>query len=60
MTDKELMTWMGSWFERLMIHLERIESHLEKMAIKEKLLEGERLMDNQDVCQKLNVSVSVW
>jgi hypothetical protein len=56
MTDKELITWLGNWFERLMLRFDRIEGHLEKMAIKEKLLEGERLMDNQDVCQKLNIS----
>lgn len=43
-------------FERLMARLDRIERHLEKMAIKEKLLEGEKLLDNQDVCQMLNVS----
>ena len=47
---------MQIWFERLMARLDRIERHLEKMAIKEKLLEGERLLDNQDVCQLLNVS----
>jgi len=50
------MTWMQGWFERVMTCLDRIEGHLEKMAIKEKLLEGERLLDNQDVCQKLNIS----
>jgi hypothetical protein len=56
MTDKELMAWMQNWFERFMMRFDRIERHLEKMALKEKLLEGERLLDNQDVCQLLNVS----
>jgi hypothetical protein len=50
------MTWMQGWFERILTRLDRIDGHLEKMAIKEKLLDGERLMDNQDVCQKLNIS----
>ncbi|MDR1883786.1 MAG: helix-turn-helix domain-containing protein [Prevotella sp.] len=39
-----------------MARFDRLDKHLEKMAIKEKLLEGERLLDNQDVCQMLNVS----
>lgn len=56
MTDKELMIWMQQWFERLLARFDRIDRHLEKMAMKEKLLEGERLLDNQDVCQLLNVS----
>jgi hypothetical protein len=56
MTDKELMAFMQNWFERLMARFDRIERHLEKMALKEKLLEGERLLDNQDVCRLLNVS----
>ncbi|MDR2039009.1 MAG: helix-turn-helix domain-containing protein [Bacteroidales bacterium] len=56
MTDKELMAFMQNWFERFMVRFDRIDRHLEKMALKEKLLEGERLLDNQDVCQLLNVS----
>jgi len=56
MIDRELMTWMQGWFEQIVTRLDRIEGYLEKMAIKEKLLEGERLLDNQDVCQKLNIS----
>lgn len=54
--NDDLKDWMEIWFERLITRLDRIERHLEKMAIKEKLLEGERLLDNQDVCQLLNVS----
>ena len=54
--DRELQQWMQGWFERIINRFDRIDSHLEKMAIKEKLLEGERLLDNQDVCQLLNVS----
>jgi hypothetical protein len=54
--NDDLKDWMQIWFERLIVRFDRIERHLEKMAIKEKLLEGERLLDNQDVCQLLNVS----
>jgi hypothetical protein len=54
--NNDLKDWMQLGFERLMARLDRIERHLEKMAIKEKLLEGERLLDNQDVCQLLKVS----
>lgn len=54
--NDDLKDWMQKGFERLIVRFDRIERHLEKMAIKEKLLEGERLMDNQDLCQLLNVS----
>jgi hypothetical protein len=47
---------MQDWFERFIARFDRIDRHLEKMAMKEKLLEGKRLLDNQDVCQLLNVS----
>ncbi|HQH66618.1 MAG TPA: helix-turn-helix domain-containing protein [Clostridia bacterium] len=56
MTDRELIAFMQEWFERLLMRFDRIDRHLEKMAIKEKLLEGEKLLDNQDVCQLLNIS----
>ncbi len=56
MTDKELTTWMEGRFERLMVRLDRIDGYLDRMAMKEKMLDGERLMDNQDVCQMLRVS----
>lgn len=56
MTDREWAAFMQDWFERLIARFDRIDRHLEKMAMKEKLLEGERLLDNQDVCQLLNVS----
>ncbi len=55
-TNDDLKDWMQIWFERFTVCFDRIDRHLEKMAIKEKLLEGERLLDNQDVCQLLNVS----
>ncbi len=56
MTDRELTAFMQEWFERLLARFDRIDRHLEKMAMKEKLLEGEHLLDNQDVCQLLNVN----
>lgn len=54
--NDDLKDWMQMRFEQLMKRFDRIDRHLEKMAIKEKLLEGERLLDNEDVCQMLNVS----
>jgi hypothetical protein len=54
--NDDLKEWMQQRFEQLMKRFDRIDSYLEKMIIKEKLLEGERLLDNQDVCQLLNVS----
>lgn len=54
--NDELKEWMQIRFDRIMARFDRIDSYLEKMAIKEKLLEGEKLLDNQDVCQLLNVS----
>lgn len=54
--NDDMKDWMQQWLERFMQRFDRLDSHLEKMAIKEKLLEGERLLDNQDVCQLLNVS----
>ncbi|KAA6299852.1 MAG: hypothetical protein EZS26_004008 [Candidatus Ordinivivax streblomastigis] len=56
MTDRELIAFMQGWFERFIIRFDRLDKHLEKMAMKEKLLEGERLLDNQDVCQLLHIS----
>lgn len=44
------------WMQRIMSRFDQLDKHMEKMEIKEKLLEGERLLDNQDVCQLLNVS----
>lgn len=54
--NDDLKDWMQIRFEQLMVRFDQIDRYLEKMAIKEKLLEGERLLDNQDVCQMLNVS----
>jgi hypothetical protein len=54
--NDELKEWMQQRFDRIMARFDRIDRYLEKMAIKEKLLEGEKLLDNQDVCQMLNVS----
>jgi predicted DNA-binding transcriptional regulator AlpA len=56
MTDRELIAFMQNWFERFMLRFDRLDKYLERMALKEKLLEGERLLDNQDVCQLLNIS----
>ena len=56
MTDRELTTWLESRFDRLMARFDKIDAYMAKLAMKEKLLEGDALMDNQDVCRMLNIS----
>lgn len=45
-----------AWMERLLERLEMIERALEKLTRRQNMLDGERLYDNQDVCQLLNIS----
>jgi hypothetical protein len=48
------------WMKRVMERLDRIEKMLEVLNSKDgtpaKLLDGERLLDNQDLCQLLQTS----
>ena len=39
-----------------MARFDRIDAYMATLAMKEKLLEGDALMDNQDVCRMLNIS----
>ncbi|MDR0231407.1 MAG: helix-turn-helix domain-containing protein [Dysgonamonadaceae bacterium] len=45
-----------AWMERIMERFDLIHRALERMNKQRNMLEGERLYDNQDVCQLLNVS----
>lgn len=45
-----------AWMERLLERLEMIERALEKLTRRQNMLDGERLYDNQDLCQLLNIS----
>lgn len=45
-----------AWMERIMDRFDKQDKKLEKMDDKRNMLDGERLFDNQDLCQLLNVS----
>lgn len=44
------------WMERIMHRFDKQDKKLEKMSQNRNTLDGELLLDNQDVCQLLNVS----
>ena len=44
------------WMERIMDRFDHLEKALLKLNKRDNMLEGERLYDNQDVCQLLNIS----
>ena len=45
-----------AWMERLMYRFDHTDKALEKLNKRDNMLEGERLYDNQDICQLLNIS----
>ncbi|NLC85315.1 MAG: helix-turn-helix domain-containing protein [Bacteroidales bacterium] len=45
-----------AWMERIIDRLDRQDKKLDKMAERRNMLDGELLLDNQDLCQLLNVS----
>lgn len=45
-----------AWMERIMDRIDHLEKALQKLNKRDNMLEGERLYDNQDVCQLLNIS----
>lgn len=45
-----------AWMERVMERLDKMDSTLDKLNQPQNLLDGERLLDNQDLCQLLHVS----
>lgn len=45
-----------AWMERIMDRIDHLEKALQKLNKRDNMLEGERLYDNQDVCQFLNIS----
>lgn len=50
------MTWLQEWFERFMSRFDRLDGNLQDISGRYNFLDGERLLDNQDVCQLLHVS----
>jgi hypothetical protein len=51
--DKELFE---AWMERIMDYFDKLDKKMENMSKKQNMLDGQRLFDNQDLCQLLNVS----
>ena len=45
-----------AWMERIMDRFDRQHKKLDKMTERRNMLDGEILLDNQDLCQLLNVS----
>lgn len=56
MGDKDFNDWLVDWFERFMGRFDRLDDNLQQMSGRYNFLGGERLLDNQDVCQLLHVS----
>jgi hypothetical protein len=51
--DKE---HFDAWMERIMHRFDRQDKKLDKMSERRNILDGEYLLDNQDLCQLLHVS----
>ena len=56
MENNDLTVWMQVWFERLLGRFDRLDKFMETMTSKHNMLDGERLLDNYDLCQLLHVS----
>ena len=54
--NDDLQDWMQMWFERFMGRFDQLDKLAEMMSGKYSILEGERLLDNQDLCEMLHVS----
>lgn len=45
-----------AWMERILYRFDKQDKTLEKMSKQRNMLDGELLLDNQDLCMLLNVS----
>ena len=45
-----------AWMERIMHRFDKQDRKLEQMSAKQTILDGEILLDNQDLCQLLHIS----
>ncbi len=45
-----------AWMERIMYRFDKQDKTLDKMSKHRNILDGELLLDNQDLCMLLNVS----
>ncbi len=56
MDENNLKDWMQEWFELFVGRFDRLDQHLGTMSGRYNMLDGERLLDNQDLCEMLHVS----
>ncbi|NDV56704.1 helix-turn-helix domain-containing protein [Bacteroides sp. 519] len=56
MDNDDIRKWMQEWFERFMNRFDRLDENLGNMSGRYNFLDGERLLDNQDLCQLLHVT----
>ncbi|WP_050708411.1 helix-turn-helix domain-containing protein [Dysgonomonas sp. HGC4] len=56
MENNDLTNWMQEWFEQFMGRFDRLDKFIEVMNSRHNVLNGERLLDNHDLCKLLNVS----
>lgn len=54
--DENLKDFIGDWFEQFMIRFDRLDEFMEIMSRRHNVVNGERLLDNSDLCKLLNVS----
>ncbi|WP_291031355.1 MULTISPECIES: hypothetical protein [Dysgonomonas] len=54
--DEGLKDFIQKWFEQFMGRFDRLDKFMDIMSGRHNVLNGERLLDNQDLCQMLNVS----
>lgn len=54
--DEGLKDFIQKWFEQFMGRFDRLDKFMDIMSGRHNVLKGERLLDNQDLCQMLNVS----
>lgn len=55
MDNDDIRKWMQEWFECFMNRFDRLDENLGNMSGRYNFLDGERLLDNQDLCQILHV-----
>lgn len=56
MENNDLTNWLKDWFEQFMGRFDRLDKFMNIMSGRHNVLNCERLLDNQDLCQMLNVS----
>lgn len=56
MDGDNIKDFMQAWFEQFMGRFDRLDKFMDIMSGRHNVLNGERLLDNQDLCQMLNVS----